>query len=528
MSFLSRLFGVKSVPAVTVSEIPIMNTSIGWSPGGDFGAIYRRQPAVRTVVDFLARNVAQLKPKIYERIDNDDRLELSEHPMVVQLANPNPMTTAFRLWRDTMTDIGIYDRAYWQKVRQRGLVRALIRIPPTQITLEYDNQTGRRTYRLSGGAVVNRDDLVIFSGYHPDGSEDGVSPLETLRRVLAEEWAAVNNRENMWRNASRHQLVLSRPADAPEWSDIARERFRKDWQSSMTGAPNAGKTAILEDGMSASAISAFSAKDSDYIEGRKLTYNEVALAYGGSTLATLVTGIGLIGSAGTDSMHTQLYQDVLAPITRSLEDELELQLLPEFETTPARRARVYVEFNLQEKLRGSFEQQARALVTAVGVPYLGVNEARAMLNRPRVEDDSLDVPVKPMNVMYGNQPAVTIPTDDPGTSLRAQNLADLPVKLAEFFERQHETIRRNLGGLEDYGRLSVLTVWDDKRWNKELARVFLKVMPLDDAEKTAEHLNILHRDQVASRFAEGGLDAVRAVFAEAKAAADEYASLRIR
>ena len=52
--------------------------------------MYRRQPAVRAVVDFLARNVAQLNAKVYERVSNTDRLEVYDHPLAALLRNPNP------------------------------------------------------------------------------------------------------------------------------------------------------------------------------------------------------------------------------------------------------------------------------------------------------------------------------------------------------------------------------------------------------------------------------------------------------
>ena len=57
--------------------------ALGFGFCGTYGAMYRRQPAVRTVVDFLARNVAQLNAKVYERVSNTDRIEVYDHPLAV-------------------------------------------------------------------------------------------------------------------------------------------------------------------------------------------------------------------------------------------------------------------------------------------------------------------------------------------------------------------------------------------------------------------------------------------------------------
>ena len=229
MKLWSRLFGTKSLGDHVFSE-PLLNTStLWWHPHGDYGAIYRKQPAVRTVVDFIANNIAQLNIKTYERVGNNDRVQLDNHELAELLRFPNPDVSAYRHMRDTVADREVFDKAYWRKIRVGRLVRAVVRIPPPMVSVEVDSKTLLRTYRMAPtGEVIPRSDLVVFSGYHPDGSEDGVSPLETLRRVLAEEWASQNHRENFWKNAARQTGVIERPLEAPEWGDIARERFRKD------------------------------------------------------------------------------------------------------------------------------------------------------------------------------------------------------------------------------------------------------------------------------------------------------------
>ena len=55
---------------------------------------------------------------------------------------------------------------------------------------------------------------------------------------------------------------------------------------------------------------------------------------------------------------------------------------------------LYVEFNIQAKLNGSFEEQGAILQQSVGGPYLTRNEARARLNMPSVDGgDDLIVPL---------------------------------------------------------------------------------------------------------------------------------------
>ena len=174
---------------------------------GNYGQIYRQQPAVRTTVDFLARNIAQLNPKVYERLAQNDRLELPDHPLTKLLRHPSLSVTRFSHIRDLVADLAIYDRAYWLKIRRRGRLVGLGRIRPADIWLEQREGEAPK-WRTSRGQIYTRDEIMVMSGYSPDDDE-GVSPLETLRRVLAEEWAATTHRESFWRNSARKEATSS-------------------------------------------------------------------------------------------------------------------------------------------------------------------------------------------------------------------------------------------------------------------------------------------------------------------------------
>lgn len=474
---LSRHPQRRALAAVKAAEFhPTISETIRQLGGGwyfnTYSSLYRRQPAVRAVVDFLARNIAQLNAKAYYRIDATDRREVADHPLAGLLRHPNPQTTRFAHMRDTVADLAVHDRAYWRKIRA-GRQMAIVRVPPSKIQLDMDGD--RRVYRDAQGNVLSRDSLVVFHGYSPDDDDDGVSPLETLRRVLQEEAAATQHRENMWRNSARQSGFIERPLEAPEWSDTARQRFRTDVEATLAGGSNAGRIGVLEDGMTWNA-SSFSPEQTQYIEGRHLTYEEVALTYFGP-----VAGRAFLEATatGSESAHRQVYQDVLGPWLRMLQDEIELQLLPEFEPDTA-RSRTYIEFNLADKLKGSFEEQGRTLVTAVGVPYMTVNEGRAKINLSRIDEDWADQPVQPLNVMYGGQPAVTVPTADPSTPLSLVASAPLALMKAkpnppaaairrrDDAAKDHADLLRSFFERQERAVLSAKAAAGVERWDREL------------------------------------------------------------
>jgi HK97 family phage portal protein len=370
----------------------------------EYAHLYRCQPQIRTVVSFLARNIAQLGLHTYRRVSDTDRERLTDHPLPRILAAPGAKVTRYRLIERLVSDVAIYDRAFWVKVRMdSGALLGVIPIPPSRMTIEGDNWLEPEAFTVHGSKgdlELQPDQVVHFHGYDPVDLRFGSSPIDALRSLLAEEFEANRAREQMWRNGGRLSGVLKRPADAPKWDPTARGRFKEGWRSYTQG----GGTPILEDGMEYEQLAIDPAK-AQYIEARKLTREEVAAAY-----HIPLPMVGILDHATFSNIkeqHQQLYQDTLGPWLTMIQEEIGLQLIPDLPDSDD----VYVEFNLQEKLRGSFEEQAAQLQTAVGAPWLLRNEARARMNLPAI-DGGNDL-ITPMNVLVGGMASPTDTAPDP-------------------------------------------------------------------------------------------------------------------
>jgi HK97 family phage portal protein len=443
----------------------------------DYATIWRTQPQVRTVVSFLGRNIAQLGLHTFQRMSDDDRRRLRDHPLAVLLAKPNPRTTRYRFFDALVQDCAIFDNALWLKSNAgTAQPKALLRLPPGQVTPIGENWLYADGYRLKGTKGqkdLKPEDVVHFRGYNPEDARWGVSPMETLRRILAEEYHAGTYREQLWRNGARFPGYIKRPANAPAWSDPARERFKNDWRGLYTGdGPGAGGTPILEDDMTFEA-SGVTPEQAQYLETRKLTREEVAAAF-----HIPLPFVGILDHATFSNIaeqHKNLYQDTLGPWLQMIQEEIELQLLPDFADT----AGVYVEFNLAEKLRGSFEDQAQQLQSATGAPYMLRSEARARLNLPSVA--GMDQPVIPLNVLIGGQAS---PTDSApkhrtskaakpaGVKARADAIHETRYldALVAYFTSQSDEVLAALGGGQ-----SVTEAWDTERWRSELTTILYRL-----------------------------------------------------
>ena len=455
----------------------------------DYATIYRLQPAVRMVCDFLARNIAQLSLQTFKRVSNNDRERVTDHPFARMMRQPNPSTTGYRLIYSMIADRAIYDRALWVKGMEPDGRYTLQRIPPSMWRVDPEKSdwltpTSFEVRGSQGKLQLSIDQVVYFRGYNPEDARGGLSPIESLQRILSEEYAAGRMREQILRNGARVSGFITRPQGV-EWSEKAYNRFREGWRGQYAGhtATEGGGTPILEDGMQFIPASQ-TAADLQYIEARKLTREETAGAY-----FIPPPMVGLLDHAtfgNIEQQHKMLYQDTLGPWLQDTQQEIALQIISAM--FPEDADDLYGEFNMLEKLRGSFEEQAAQMQIAVGAPVMTRNEARGRLNLPCIEGG--DELVTPLNVIIGGQasPRDSAPKDigelaarrGVGVSLKALAAGkrfsvksteldtEQYVELAEktfdrFFGRQRAAIMSALGVKAERDW------WDGDRWDKELA-----------------------------------------------------------
>lgn len=373
-----------------------------------YADIYKTQPNVRICVDFLARNIAQLGLPVYRRVSDTDRVRLAEHDLGAWLRNPSPGKTRYRLIESLVGDLGIYFNAYWLKVRYDGAngrpAIGLVRLPPDEMTVTGGLLPTGFVWTSNGKRKeLARSEVVYFNGYSPLSALEGLSPLETLRNILAEESSANAYRQGLWEHGAKHEGVIERPATAPKWTPAQKQMWREQWQA-FASSSKAGQTAILEDGMTHKS-SSFSSKDSEFIEGGKLRREVCAAAY--HIPQPMVGILEHATFSNIRAQHEHLYQDTLGPWLEMIQQEIEAQLLPECED----QDHVYVEFNIDAKLAGTPQDRADSLQVSTGRPWRTVNEARAIENLPRIDDPELDT-VAPQQ----GGPAASGPSD-PGDDM---------------------------------------------------------------------------------------------------------------
>ncbi|MSS84491.1 phage portal protein [Actinomycetaceae bacterium WB03_NA08] len=441
--------------------------------------VWRDQPSVRKVVDFIASNIASIPLHLYDRTD-DGRERVRDSDLARLLHSPSMAReeNAYLFWKRVLIDWLIYDRA---AVHIDPLEMKLRRIPPASWVQSIDDVYGTiKTIKVVNerGQYVTRDidEFLILSGYSIPGVA-GFSPMETLSAILTDSDDALKFRRMMWQRQATHTGVVEREQ---AWDSLeARKNFLEGLRAFDAKSERSGGSMLLDEGMKwKDRKPSFTPRDLDDIEARRLTDIEVASLF---HIAPEMVGARQGNYSNMEAFRQSLYRDNLGPYIDGWEQAV-APLVDVF-GEPGQ----YIEAFLDAKLRGSFEEQAKTFQTSVGAPVMTRNEARAKMNLPDVPGG--DDLVTPLNVLIGGQAS---PQDSGTQNERAKPVqvkAPAPVEsweytpeigqatslvLAKTFERQSKAVlpvigkaTETVGGFPEW--------WDGLRWNRELADDLYKI-----------------------------------------------------
>lgn len=452
-------------PSVTIVDAGIPMSD--YFSSNDYGPVWKSQPSVRKVVGFVARNIATIPLHLYERTADNDRRRVRTGTLAQLLARPStaPGETASRFFERLLIDGLLTDR--WVahiKTNMDGTIE-LVRLPSRHVRLKTDSLDRIAAVRTrdEDGQFVDRDpgDYVLDVGYAERGAS-GTSPLLTLHHLLQEQREAVEYRRSVWKRGARIPGVIERPTPWPA-DGKARENFRRTWAAFQQSGGSEGGTPLLEDGMTYRELNTFKPQDTGDLEGRRLTDMEVASAY---FIAPELVGAREGNFSNMQAFRQMLYSVALGPYIIAFEQALNHVLVPKL----APGQDVYIEANIEAKMRGSFEEQAAAYQSATGAPWMTRNEVRSQRNMPALPGG--DDLVVPLNVLIGGQASPRDSAPKSGTKTRG-----VRVKVAmpdAYRENVEETFRRFFRHQRDVvltalGSKAAGEWWDEDRWNTELA-----------------------------------------------------------
>lgn len=366
------------------------------------GNMWRTEYAVRTVVDFVAQKIASLPFHAYRELPDGDRVRAADSELGRLIADPSivPCETRFRLFHALITDTMLSDRWLCLVQVDSEYSYRLRRVPPTCFDVEYNGigEPRRVTVTLeTGSQVYDLPDprIVLSLGFGGDcGTPFPVT--SSLKPLLMEARELAAYRRSVARNGGRIPAWISRDAGIEWASDEQRNEFIHMMRNYRKGGGQEGGWPLLEDGMQIHELDAFKPVDMADLDARDRINIQVCNAY---HISPENVGFRTTTKSGMQAYKEQLWNIELRPYIIAFEQILN-------KTLPAALSEsgVWVEANLDAQLRGTTTEQYQALSTATGRPFMATDEARAIVNLPRI-GEGYDKPITPLNVTTGGQPS---------------------------------------------------------------------------------------------------------------------------
>lgn len=472
--------------------------------------LYQTQANIRAVVDFLSNSIAQLPLEVYTRNAETDRNRDRTSAAALTLWRPNSDQTEYEFIRALAIEYFVFGAVYVWVLPDDSPSGFQLRIVPTDwiIGTDFSNAYAPDSIRLctkNGGTAVDvpRSEFIQFRTYSAGNPGGYLSPISALRQTLEEQIQAGKFRKQLWASSGRLNAQIIRPKDVQPFDDESRKRFIDTFRSSWgAGGSKAGSIPLMEDGMEIKPFQT-SFKEQQWQESVTLSREDVAAAYGVNPSLIWHTGTQTYASAKDNARA--LYSDCLGPVLQMLQQRINSFLLPRLGATPD----TYVEFDLTEKLKGSFEERAQILQASVGGPWLTRDEARADNNLPPLPNGQGAEIITPLNVELGGQaspqdthmeespalppgrPSENSKSAEPEIRIKARSTKEEDEKTAEvlkkFFERQKKSVLPKMGA-------KAASWWDKKRWDKELA---------DDLEPELDEISDFHGESTAKLLGYG-------------------------
>jgi len=203
--------------------------------------------AVYACVRVLAESLAALPMHVYQRSGATVE-KATGHPVYRLLhSQPNTYQTAFQFREVGQTQSALWGNFYAEIIRNgAGVPVSLHPLSASSVTPKFSVVGGERVkvYKI-GGVTLSDYQVLHIPALGWDGVS-GISPIALQRRSIGQAISADEFGEKFYQNGTKLSGVLEHPG---KLSEDVQGRLKSSWSDAYSGAANAGKVALLEEGM---------------------------------------------------------------------------------------------------------------------------------------------------------------------------------------------------------------------------------------------------------------------------------------
>ena len=259
-----------------------------WTPR-DYAQLAResfeRNAVAYRCVRMIAEAAASLPWLLY-----DGARELTEHPLLSLLEQPNPHESGADLFEAWYGYLEVAGNAYLEVVELDGQPRELYALRPDRMKVvpgragwpeAYEYAVDGRVTSFRYDPARGERPIMHLKMFHPTDDHYGMSPLEAAAFAVDIHNAAGAWNKSLLDNAARPSgaLVYKGADGNANLTEDQFQRLKAELADNYQGAANAGRPLLLEGGLDWTAMG-LTPKDMDFIEAKRSAARDIALAFG--------------------------------------------------------------------------------------------------------------------------------------------------------------------------------------------------------------------------------------------------------
>lgn len=337
-----------------------------------------RSAAVYACIALISESVAQL-PFILYRKSKSGRERATDHPLYRLLHDaPNSYQTSLDFRQMLTASMLIHGSAYAFINRAGGRIIELLPLDSRKMQVE-QNKDWSLSYRYDN-EPVEASKILRLTGLSLNGYT-GISPIQYHSQTIGLALAADRYGAMSFKNGAKLSGILEHPTSFRD-PEIAK-RVAQSWDEKFNNG-GAFSTPLLEDGLKYTPIS-MTNKDAAYIETKRFQIEEIARIF--RVQPHKIGDLTRSTNNNIEQQSLEFVQDTLMPWLRRWEQSIARDLITDD---------VYPEILVDGLLRADASARATFYQTAVGAPWMTINEARQRENMNIIEGG--DTLLTPLNL----------------------------------------------------------------------------------------------------------------------------------
>ena len=352
-----------------------------WSEALLFGAFNTRgalfQSAVYSAVSLISEAIASLNINIKQ--NKDGKRTIVENHNVSRLFYTSDFDK-YTLMHNLVWNYLIYGNSFCYIARDgSGNPTKLVFLEHGDVTINYQKQNNSLTYQVSNHKdipnIVKREDMLHFVKDSTD-CVNGKGFLHFAHNVIKLTDNAEQSAEDFFGSGCALSGALKFDG---RLTDAQKNQIRTSWQQIHSG-PNASGLVILEGSADYQPISS-NAAESQLIETRSFQITEICRFFHISPV--LLCDLSHSGYSAIEDSSIEFVEHAIMPIISCFQEQIDKKLLNDSKV-------YYSDIDETALMKGNKSSQASYITTLVSNGIITVNEARAMIDLNKMDDEQCD------------------------------------------------------------------------------------------------------------------------------------------